>query len=45
MEKRDIAILMLALAGMVILAGVVKPLLTGQSIDLSLPPLPGILPA
>ena len=44
MERRDIAILLVALAGMVILAGVVKPLLTGKEIDLSLPSLPGILP-
>ncbi|MCQ8894134.1 MAG: hypothetical protein NQU46_05835 [Methanolinea sp.] len=41
MERRDIAILMVALAAMVILAGIVKPVLTGKAPDLSLPFLPG----
>jgi len=45
MERRDVAILMVAIAVMVILAGVVKPLILGEPIDMSLPALPGLHPA
>ncbi|MEM2123950.1 MAG: hypothetical protein QXL43_01280 [Methanolinea sp.] len=45
MERRDVAILLVALAAMVILAGVVKPMMTGKPIDMSLPPIPGLAPA
>lgn len=41
METRDIAILLIALLVVVVLAVVVKPALTGESPDLSLPLLPG----
>lgn len=41
MEKRDLAILLIALVGVVVMAVVVKPVLTGKSPDLSLPALPG----
>lgn len=41
METRDIAILLIALCVVVVLAVVVKPALTGESPDLSLPFLPG----
>ncbi len=41
METRDIAILLIALLVVVVLAVVVKPALTGESPDLSLPFLPG----
>ncbi|MCU0631477.1 MAG: hypothetical protein MUC66_00690 [Methanolinea sp.] len=44
MEKRDMAILLLALGLVVVMVVVVKPILTGKSLDLSLPSLPGSPP-
>ena len=44
MEKRDTVILLLALTVVVVMAVVVKPILTGKSPDLSLPSLPGSTP-
>lgn len=44
MEKRDLIILLVALAAIVIVAVVVKPIMTGQPPDLSLPSIPGLTP-
>jgi len=44
MEKRDLAILLLAIGVVVVMAVIVKPVLTGKSVDFSVPHMPGLSP-